>query len=774
MTGPAHVFTCSLGLGTKKAEDLNELFVVGEMPPLGPACSNLVRRFINGQILNFCGPFRNRKSLIAKEIAIRHAHIAGELRANASLGVCAMRGQRWLRLRRISLASSSAMFLLQGCGVAWGQGTGPQKGQQSVQGDLTELSMENLMNMEVSSVSKKDQGLLRTAAAVFVITQEDIRRSGATNIPDLLRMVPGLDVAQIDASNWAVSSRGFNGRFANKVIVLIDGRSLYSPDFAGVFWQAQNLMLEDIERIEVIRGPGATLWGANAVTGVINVLTKKARDTQGGLFTAGGGMQERGFTGARYGKSNGEKLAYRFYGNYFNRGEFQNASGQGAADKWDALRSGMRIDARLTSRDTLLAEADISRYATLTQTHVASFTPPFNTTPLTSTTGLSGDLLTRWTRSYSPRSEFSLQMYYNRDSRQDVTLNGDVQVFDIDFQDRIPLGARNDFTWGADYRTTTDSITPSSFVSINPPSLRTNLASVFLQDEIAIVPGRLWFTPGIRFESTPFIGFTEEPSARLLWSLTENQSLWLSLAQADRTPQRSERGLHDVTAVFPSPGGSLTSADLFGDPAADDEDMLDFEAGYRTQVTKDISIDVSTFYDHYKDLVTQEPGAPFSSTNPVPHTVVPLSYENGMHGMGYGGELSIGWKPTSRWKLYGGYSFLRQVFHLDPGSQDNTSLLTAGDSPRHQFQLRSQLNLPHRTEFDTSVYQVGKLLDQSVPAYTRLDLRAGWHPTESVDFDLIGQNLLAPRHLEFLNNTGLVPTYPTRRVFARLTWRFSH
>jgi iron complex outermembrane receptor protein len=645
---------------------------------------------------------------------------------------------------------------------------------QSPPGDLTQVSIETLMDMAISSASKKEQPVSRTAAAVFVLTQEDIRRSGMTTLPDVLRLVPGLEVAQIDASNWAVSSRGFNGRFANKLLVLIDGRSLYSPEFAGVFWQVEDLMLEDIDRIEVIRGPGATLWGANAVTGVINILTKKAKDTQGGLLTVGGGMQERGFTGARYGMSNGENLSYRFYGNYFNRGEFQNANGAGAGDDWDGLRSGFRIDAQPSSKDSLIVEGDLYRDAAHSQTHIATFTPPFNITPLTQTISFGGDVLGRWTRTNSARSDFSLQMYYDGISRDDVIVDAAIHVFDIDFLDHLSLGTRHDLIWGGSYRSSTDSTSTSSSASFNPSSLGTNLASVFFQDEIAILPNRLWFTPGIRFEHTPFTDYDVEPSGRLLWSVSQDQSLWVSAALPERTPQRSERGLHDITTVFPGPGGSLTSVDLFGGPAAGDEDMLDFEAGYRAQVTKTVSLDLSTFYDHYKDLQTREPGAPFFSANPVPHVVVPLYYANEMHGTGYGGELSLGWKPLSTWKLDAGYSYLRQVFHLNPGSQDPSSLLSAGDSPRHQFQVRSQFNLPHRTEFDTSLFYIGRLLDEAVPAYTRLDLRIGWHPLESVDLDLVGQNLLAPRRLEFLNNTGIVPAYATRIIFARLTWKISH
>ena len=644
--------------------------------------------------------------------------------------------------------------------------------QQPQPKDLTTTAIEDLMSMEVTSVSKKEQAISQTAAAIYIITQEDIRRSGMTSIPDLLRMVPGMDVAQINSNNWAISARGFNGRFANGLLVLIDGRSLYSPEFAGVFWQIQQLMPEDIERIEVIRGPGATLWGANAVNGVINIITKKAKDTQGGLAVAGGGMQKRAFGSARYGASNGDKVDYRLYGSYFNRGDFQNSTGQAAGDSWHGTFGGFRSDWQLSSRDALTVEGDIYDDSTNGQTKLASFAPPFMLTPLTTTTFFGGDVNTRWTRTYSSKSELSLQMYYDGLSRDDVLIDGFINIFNVDLQQRFATG-RHDFVWGAEYRFTGDTTSATTLVSLNPPELQTHLGSVFVQDEFTLVPARLWFTPGIRLEQAPFSGFGVLSSGSILWSINEKHSLWISAAQADRTPQRSERDLHDVTRVFPGPGGSLTSVDLFGSPASNDQTTLDFQAGYRARLTKTLSTDLATFYDHYGDLQTTEPGAPFFSNLPVPHTVIPLYYANEMHGKGYGGEFSVSWKPANRWKLDAGYSFLRQIFKLNPGSQSPNSLLSAGDSPQHQFQIRSRLNLARQTEFDTSVYYVGRLLDQSVPAYTRVDLRLGWHPYESVDLDVIGQNLLAPRHLEFLNNTGLVPTLDTRRVFARLTWRFA-
>jgi len=501
---------------------------------------------------------------------------------------------------------------------------------------------------------------------------------------------------------------------------------------------------------------------------------QEGQDTQGGLVTGGGGTQERGFAGVQYGGTDGDKLAYRVYGNYFDRGEFQTATGQGAVDNWEGTRGGFRTDFQFSGHDKLTLDGDVYNVSTNNQTNIATFTAPFAGVPFTTSTYTGGDLDGRYTHSYSPKSEFSLQMYYSALSRDDILSSSLQTIVGVAFQDRFALGERQDIIWGAEYRFTSDPTTPTSFVSLTPRDLDTNLGSLFFQDEIAILPSRLWFTPGVEFEYSPFVGFNIQPSGRLLWGVTENQSLWISAAQATRSPQRAERGLHDIVQVFPGAGGALTSVELFGSAAANDETYLDFEAGYRAQITPVLSADLTSFYQHYSDLSTKEQGLPFSSNVPVPHTVIPLFYANELHGHGYGTELSLNWKPLNRLKVKGGYSFLRQTLRPNPGSNDTTSSQEEGDNPRHQFQVRSQLDLPARTEFDASLYYVDKLIDQSVPAYTRLDLRFGWHAYESLDFDLIGQNLLEPRHLEFLNNTGLVPSYSTRRVFARLTWRISH
>src|SRR5690242_529390 len=351
---------------------------------------------------------RHTNSLRFKALAHRRRHPLADRMHDLRRGVVPVRIPiSTIKLRKFAFPGAGAvLFCLLGVTTLWGQSP------QTPPKDLTSASIEDLMNIQVTSVSKKGQPVSRTAAAIYVITQEDIQRSGMTSIPELLRMVPGMDVAQINANNWAVSLRGFNDRVASRLLVLIDGRSLYSPDFAGVFWQIQQLMLEDIERIEVIRGPATTLWGVNAVNGVVNIITKKAKDTQGGLVSAGGGAQGIGFGSVRYGASSGDRVAYRFYGSVFNRGDFQDAMGQGAGDGAYGTFGGFRSDWQLAPRDALTVEGGVYDDPTRGRTNFPTFTPPFTSSPLTTTTFFGGDLNTRWTHAYSAKSEVALQMYY--------------------------------------------------------------------------------------------------------------------------------------------------------------------------------------------------------------------------------------------------------------------------------------------------------------------------------------------------------------------------
>lgn len=398
--------------------------------------------------------------------------------------------------------------------------------------DLTNMSLEDLMNLEVTSVSKKEQKLSQTAAAIYVVTQEDIRRSGATSIPEVLRMVPGLQVARLSGSKWAITSRGFNGRFANKMLVLVDGRSVYTPTFSGVFWDVQDLLLEDVERIEVIRGPGGTLWGANAVNGVINIITKPAKETQGGFLTAGSGSEERGFGGFRYGGKLGRDIAYRLYSKYFNRSNLADMSGRNSPGGWDILRGGFRMDWKGTERDSLTLQGDIyNGHIRERNSSIVSLVPPFRRT-LDSQTGVSGgNVMALWNRTFAGGSAMRLQMYYDRTRHEDssavITSRGEiVDSSDLDFQHRFALGKRQDIVWGIGYRFTSDSVQNTFSVAFDPNHRATHLFSTFVQDEIFIVKDRLRLTVGSKFEHNDYTGFEAQPSLRLLWTPNDRHTFW--------------------------------------------------------------------------------------------------------------------------------------------------------------------------------------------------------------------------------------------------------
>src|SRR6202165_2341930 len=417
--------------------------------------------------------------------------------------------------------------------------------------DVPAITLEDLMNLQVTSVSKRAQKLADAAAAIFVITQDDIRRSGASSIPEALRMAPGLEVARIDENKWAIGSRGFNGRFDNKLLVLIDGRSVYTPLFSGVYWNVQDVLLEDIDRIEVIRGPGATLWGANAVNGVINIISKKTKDTQSAVVTAGAGSEERGSGGFRYGSKIGD-TSYRAYGKYFNWGPSVYPSGMTAHDGWDALRGGFRADWTPAGADSLTLQGDIyrSKYGeTLTGPSLSS---PYSGTCPNNGKYSGGNILGRWNHS-SEGSSMSLQMYYDNMTIADNSLFVDHQnIFDMDFQHGFHVGDSQQFVWGLGYRSIRDRNDSSFSVSLQPNQVTLNHFSAFVQDEISLVDNRLRLTFGSKFEHNDFTGFEVQPNARLLWTLTPNQSVWTAVSRAVRTPALTEEGLRLNSAAIPS------------------------------------------------------------------------------------------------------------------------------------------------------------------------------------------------------------------------------
>lgn len=661
------------------------------------------------------------------------------------------------------------------CSMSLGQT--PLSGAQKQSGnDLSEASLEDLMSIEVTSVSKKEQKLSRVAAAIFVITQEDIRRSGARSIPDVLRMVPGVNVGQINSSTWAITARGFNGQFANKMLVLIDGRTVYDPSNSGVYWDAQDTILEDIERIEVIRGPGATVWGTNAVNGVINIMTKPAKDTQGGLLAGGGGSYEQGGS-LRYGGKLGKRGHYRVFGKYLNRGSFEDFSGRDLADGWRVKRSGFRTDWELSDRDSLTVQGDIYGGVRGTPYGVgAALAPPFFTSPHTDIQENSGgNLLARWSHTFRGGSEMRLQTYFDRISRVEPTDPELRSTFDVDFQYHVPLGSRHDVVWGLGYRTNSDHMAGSFRVSFNPERFSSSIANGFIQDEINLVRDKVWLTAGTKIEHNEFSGTEVQPDLRLLWALNNRHTLWGAYSNAIRIPARSFDHLRVNVAAFPGQGGVVSLITIFGNPQLESEDLDGYEVGYRFQPNKRLSFDIATFSNSYNHLRSSEPGVPFFEAAPAPpHLVIPQVLGSKLFGSTHGAEAAVEWRATRFWTLKGGYAWFVPSLKLEPSSGDTTSISEAeGVAPRNQFQVRSEITLPHGLEFDTAVYRVGRLGAGSIPAYTRIDSRFAWQFAERMELSLTAQNLLDPRHPEFSAFTqSYVSGQPPRSVYGSFTWRF--
>jgi len=648
----------------------------------------------------------------------------------------------------------------------------PSLAQTSNPPDLTQATLEDLLKMQVTSVSKKEEPLSKAGAAVFVITQEDIRRSGATNIPDLLRLVPGVNVAQIDSNNWAIGIRGFGDLYADKVLVLIDGRSVYNPMASGVNWDAQDLPLEDIERIEVIRGPGGTVWGANAVNGVINIMTKSAKNTQGGLVSAGGGSSTTGQGLAQYGGAIGDTGTYRVFGKYSDIASTTLPGGGSAEDGWHSTHGGFRSDWDLSPTDTLTVQGDLlqAREGQNQTTVIASQLPLTET--FTERSDMSAaNILARWNHTLANGSDTSLQIYDDYTRR--VVAGGLIwqDTFDVNFQHHVKLGSRQDVVWGLDARVSSLHMGQGYTIGFLPDQRTDLLVSAFAQDEVKIA-STLSLTVGSKFEHNDYSGFAFEPSAQLVWNPTARQALWLSAAKAIRQPDVVDTSLVSDVATFPTGPGTFGVVEILGSPNPNVETLNDFEAGYRIQAAKRLSVDASTFLSYYHNLRTLEAQAPYFVTGPgAPYVVVPTVFEFIGTARSFGGELSVNWNPVDRWRLSAGSALIQMKFSKNAADVDTQPGDGATGTPQQQYQLRSQLTLPHRFEWDGSLAYVGRLT-VGVPAYTRVDARFGWRMNGHTDFSVVGQNLLSPRHAEFPSELGVNYTLVVRSVFAKVSWRF--
>lgn len=601
--------------------------------------------------------------------------------------------------------------------------------------DIKRLTLEELADIDVYSASRRLEPVQGTPSAIFVLTNEDIRRSRARSIPEALRLVPGVQVARVDANKWAVSIRGFNSRSANKLLVLIDGRSIYDPLFSGVFWESNDVMLEDVDRIEVIRGPGGALWGANAVNGIINIVTKHTRDTRGGLVAAGVGTEERGFGAGRYGWQLGDKQHARIYAKSFKRDTGFSPTGN-AHDATRMSQAGFRWDGDANARDSARVSGDF---------YSGEAEQRDNVTTTRDVDNRGGNLLANWTRRLSEKENLSLKFYYDRIDFGLQTIPEKRDTYDLEFQHGLSPVASHLVVWGLGYRNTRDKIEINAPpVTIDPTSRSDDMFSAFLQDTIALMPERLHLTLGAKFENNDYSGNEWQPNLRLAWTPDAQQTWWASASRAVRVKSRLEADL-------------VLGGNRLGDNEVT-EQVYAYEIGHRQLLTKEFWLDIATFYNRYRHLLTIEQGSQF---------------QNRMHGNTYGVELAGRWQAIPSWRLDASYTYLKMNLQVDDSSiAVTTPTTTERSNPHYLFALRSAFDIARDLQFDATLRGVDDLPALNVPAYTTLDLGLSWFVSPDLELSLVGQNLLDSHHPEQAVVANGVGTEVQRGYYAQLRWRF--
>lgn len=697
---------------------------------------------------------------------------------------------RWVRtwsLLRVAAAITLVYFTSFPAAAQNSEAQAAQSNQsaQDPPEDLKQLSLEQLGDIEVTTVSKAPQEIMKTPAAVFVITQDDIRRSGATSIPEALRLAPGVEVARIDSNHWSVAIRGFAGQFSKSLLVLVDGRSIYTPLFEGVYWDLPYVMLEDVERIEVIRGPGGTIWGSNAVNGVINIITKSAANSQGALATAGSGTIDQGTGAFRYGGTVGKSFDYRIYGMGGIRGQEFHFDGNGF-DHWRMGQMGFRTDWTSDERDTFTVQGDIYRGVSGESAYIGSLNPPSETAVDEKGYVSGGNLLARWQHTSGEGNDIQIQAYFDRTNRQDLELGETRDTFDVDFIQHARIHEDQKLTWGLGTR-----VSPSNFIQTSqgvnflPNKQVDTIYSGFVQYELPLVRDKLSLTVGTKLEHNNFSGFEYQPSVRVLWTPTPRHSFWGAVTRAVRTPSRLDQDVRFYifdTYYTPPPSGSGPPPEplpvffeIEGNPKLKAEQLIGDELGYRTQVNKSLYVDFTAFYNNYNDLQAYGPATITETGTPLAIFFV-LPYANVIQGHTVGTEVAPDWKITHWWQVRGSYSYLHMSLRDKNGFTDVGNLLSSylGSSPSSMVSFQSMFNLPMHFEFDETYRYTSSLPAVSTRSYSTADVRLGWHEQigegQNLELSVTGQNLLDPYHVEF----GGVDPPPAvgikRSVYGKITW----
>lgn len=662
-----------------------------------------------------------------------------------------------------------SLRLLVGLALCVGATSVPAQEGASTPAALKQLSIEQLMDVEVTSVSKTRESLMGAAAAVAIVTDEDIRRSGAETVPEALRSVPGIYVARETSNAWSVSSRGFSGVNSQDLLVLSDSRSIYTPLFSGVFWDAQDYLMEDIDRIEVIRGPGGALWGSNAVNGVININTKPAQDTQGGLFEAATGTQERVTTAARYGGQLGDQAYFRVFGKFTDQDAEDYPPGT-SADDWRLGHVGFRSDWQATAQDGLTVQGDAydGNVGLVSPSVLIIGRPQPQGSLRVGVDG--GNLLGHWQHTIDASSDVQVRFYYDHTHRNDPSFVDDLDTIDLDAQHRFALAYQQEIIWGLNYRLMDDRNVGKGVFNLDPASSRDSIYSGFVQDQVSLAHD-VHVTLGTKLEHNDFSGFEVQPSIRAAWDETSTRTLWAAISRAVRVPTRLER---DVDIDASDPAGNPVVV-LLGNRDFHAEELLAFELGYRWQLASDLSVDLASFHNHYTGVASLELGTPFIDPN-TGQTIYPVLNQNLIHGHADGFETLVTYSPLSNWRLSLSWSYIDMSL-VDPGQDLNRDRFAEDSTPKNQVGLRSYLDLTHNLQLDLQFRALSALsripqaaTPESIPGYEELDLRLGWRPGRHTQLSLDGQNLLHDHHVEF----GAVDQRSAMRrsVYGKVTWEF--
>ena len=681
--------------------------------------------------------------------------------------------------------------------------------RESEDDDFLDFSLEELISLDipdVTSVSRKKQRLMDSAAAIYVITSEDILRSGVTSIPEALRMVPGMQVARLNGNTWSISTRGFNYIFANKLLVLIDGRTVYSPLFSGVNWDVQDTLMEDIDRIEVIRGPGAALWGANAVNGVINVITKKAADTQGSLVSLGAGNEEKAFGAYRYGGEFGETGFYKVYVKTFERDGLAKTDGSDANDDWKMKRVGFRTEWKPAADTDFMLLGDIYEGTTRPALKIFKDDEPFagdkgmQTFENTSRDQRGGNLIAHWKKTVSDTEDYSLRAVIDDYQNFDYRVTEKRQSFDLEFQHYFQPIEHHDLVWGLSFRRTWYQMSDMRYIIHRDEngqpkdSRQDNLYSLFAQDDITL--NHYWnLSFSARYEHNEFTGKEFQPNAKLTWKVNDNRTLWASVSKAVKTPSVSETAVLSDNITFVNTGPSNAILSIAGNQKLQSEELNAFELGYREQFGSLFRLDVTGFYNQYKNIVAYVEaskcpdgssliyplGPDFGICQPKNNSLIslPSTLINGLDAATYGLEIVADWQAKDWWKLQLTYSWLQ--VDASPNSS-NPSLayalkrnewLVEDLNAKQTATLRSSMNLPNQWYFDFWIRGMSNMKNAGVPGYTALDMRLAKKINDNLELSLVAQNLFDKQRAEFTEVfSGLSATEIEESWYAQIRWSF--